>query len=61
MLTKSAIAIVAVLVLTSSSASLAATPHRTAPGWSDGAAGFVPGSKAQQDWFARASRSGNGF
>jgi Spy/CpxP family protein refolding chaperone len=61
MLTKTRIVIAAVLVLASASASLAANAHRAAPGvagWSDGG-GFVPGSKAEHDWFARASRPSN--
>jgi len=59
MLTKTTLAIAAVLVLTSASASLAATAGRTAPGWSDGGAGLAPGSKAERDWFERASRPSN--
>jgi Spy/CpxP family protein refolding chaperone len=62
MLTKTRIVIAAALVLASTSASLAATAGRSAPvtpGWSNGATGFVPGSKAEQDWFERASRPSN--
>jgi hypothetical protein len=61
MLTKARILIAAVLVLASASASLGATAGRTAhrvPGWSNGP-GLVPGSKAEHDWFERASRPSN--
>lgn len=66
MLIKTKIALAAVLVLAAASASLAASPHRdaygNAPGWAEGYNGnLVPGSQAEHDWFARASRSGNGF
>jgi hypothetical protein len=66
MLTKTTIALTALLVLASASASLAATAHRRAydaqPGWSGGySGGLVPGSQAEHDWFARATRSGGGF
>jgi len=59
MLTKTRIVIAAVLVLASASASLAAT-GRTAPaaGWSN-SSGLVPGSRAEHDWFERASRPSN--
>ena len=63
MLTKTPILIAAALVVASASASLAATAARTGPGvpgFSNGGS-FVPGSQAEHDWFARASRSGNGF
>ena len=59
MLTKNAFALAAVLVLVSASASLAATAGRTAPGWSNAGAALAPGSKAEQDWFERASRPSN--
>jgi Spy/CpxP family protein refolding chaperone len=61
MLTKTRIVIAAVLVLASASATLAASAGRNAratPGWSQGS-GLVPGSKAEQDWFERASRPSN--
>ena len=54
------IALAAVLVIASASASLAATA-RTAPGvpgWSNGG-GLAPGSQAERDWFERASRPSN--
>jgi hypothetical protein len=61
MLTKTKFALAAVLVLASASASLAASAHRAgygnAPmGYSGG---LVPGSQAEHDWFARASRPSN--
>jgi Spy/CpxP family protein refolding chaperone len=59
MLTKTRIVIAAALVLASASASLAATAGRSAPGVSNGATGFVPGSRAEQEWFERASRPSN--
>ena len=64
MLTKTRIVIAAALVLASASASLAATAQRNAygapSGWSEGyGGGFVPGSQAEHDWFARASRPSN--
>jgi hypothetical protein len=64
MLTKSTIVLAALLVLASASASLAATAHRRAyavePGLSGGySSGLVPGSQAEHDWFARASRPSN--
>jgi hypothetical protein len=55
------IALAAVLVLASASASLAATAGRAGPGvpgWSNGG-GLVPGSQAERDWFERASRPSN--
>ena len=64
MLTKTRIVVAGVLVLASASPSLATTAGRngsSASGWSNGATGFVPGSKAEQDWFERASRGGGGF
>jgi hypothetical protein len=64
MLTKTRIVVAAVLILASASPSLAATAGRNGPGasgWSNGAAGFVPGSRAEQEWFERASRGGGGF
>ena len=62
--TKTRIALAAVLVLASASSSLAASAHRNAygnpPGWSQGySGGLVPGSQAEADWFARASRPSN--
>jgi hypothetical protein len=64
MLIKTKIALAALLVLASAPASLAATAHRyaygNAPGWAQGySGGFVPGSQAEHDWFARASRPSN--
>jgi hypothetical protein len=64
MLTKTKFALAAVLVLASASASLAASGHRgahgNAPGWAEGYnGGLVPGSQAEHDWFARASRPSN--
>jgi hypothetical protein len=62
MLTKTRIVIAAALVLASASASLAATAGRSAPGapgLSNGATGFAPGSRAEQEWFERASRPSN--
>ena len=58
------LALAAVLVLASTSATLAASAHRSydaAPGWSGGysGGGFVPGSQAEHDWFYRASRPSN--
>ena len=61
MLTKTRIVIAAVLVLASASASLAASAGRPAPGvpgWSGGP-GLAPGSRAERDWFERASRPSN--
>jgi Spy/CpxP family protein refolding chaperone len=64
MLIKTKITLAAMLVLASASASLAATAHRNAygnaPGWAQGySGGLVPGSQAERDWFARASRPSN--
>ena len=63
MSTKIKIALAAVLVIASTSATLAASARRSydaSPGWSGGAyGGFVPGSQAEHDWFARASRPNN--
>jgi hypothetical protein len=63
MSTKINLALAAVLVIASTSATLAASARRSydaSPGWSGGAyGGFVPGSKAEHDWFARASRPSN--
>ncbi|MBV8754340.1 MAG: hypothetical protein JO328_15865 [Hyphomicrobiales bacterium] len=59
MLTKTKFAIATVLVLTSASAGFAANAGRAAPGWSQGNPGLTPGSKAEQDWFERASRPSN--
>jgi Spy/CpxP family protein refolding chaperone len=58
MLTKTRIVIAALLVLASASPSFAATAGRNEPGWSAGG-GLVPGSQAERDWFARASRPSN--
>jgi hypothetical protein len=64
MLTKTKFALAAIFVLASASASFAASAHRNtygnAPGWTAGySGGLVPGSKAEHDWFARASRPSN--
>jgi hypothetical protein len=64
MLIKTKIAIAAALILASASPTFAASAHRSASGnpagWSEGyGGGFVPGSKAEHDWFARASRPSN--
>jgi hypothetical protein len=64
MLTKTKFALAAMLVLVSASASLAASAHRNAygnsPGWAERySGGLVPGSKAEHDWFERASRPSN--
>ena len=61
---KTKIALAAMLVVASASTSLAATAHRpaygNAPGWTQGySGGLVPGSQAEHDWFARASRPSN--
>jgi hypothetical protein len=64
MFIKTRIAIAAALILASASPSFAASAHRNASGdragWSQGyGGGFVPGSQAEHDWFARASRPSN--
>jgi hypothetical protein len=61
MSTMTKVALAAVLVIASASTSLAATANRIrpgVPGWSQGG-GLVPGSQAERDWFARASRPSN--
>ena len=53
----------AVLVLASTSATLAAPARHSydaQQGWSD-SGGFVPGSAAERAWFDRNTRSGGGF
>jgi hypothetical protein len=63
MSTKINLVLAAVLVIASTSATLAASARRSydaTPGWSSGyGGGFVPGSQAEHDWFARASRPSN--
>jgi hypothetical protein len=63
MSTKINLVLAAVLVIASTSATLAASGRRNydaPPSWSGGySGGFVPGSQAEHDWFARASRPSN--
>ena len=63
MSTKINLALAAVLVIASTSAALAASARHSydaSPGWSAGySGGLVPGSQAEHDWFARASRPSN--
>lgn len=55
-MTKTRIVIAALLVLAAASPSLAASAHRNQPVSSQGyAGGFVPGSEAEERWFAHAS------
>ena len=60
MLTRTTLALAAVLVLASAPMT-PASAARNAAAWTDSSGGFVPGSAAEKAWFDRNTRGGGGF
>jgi len=60
MLTRTTLALAAVLVLASAPMT-PASAARNAATWTGSSGGFVPGSAAERAWFDRNTRGGGGF